>query len=193
MRRVLVTAVAVGGLLVASTPAQAATTIEIPSFSFNPATVKIVQGEDVRWHNATGIEHTSTQDAALSLWNTGVILGGGTSSSITIRAAGTYPYHCAIHATMHGVVKVPIKVAPSSGSTTTTFTITLTSATQTGFTSDVQRKVGDGAWKLWKSSVGTRTVTFSGVTGTYRFRSRLHRSSNDARSTWSPAKVITIA
>jgi len=193
MRRVVVTVLAIGGLLVAATPAQAVTTIEIPNFSFNPSTVKVAQGEDVAWHNATGIEHTSTQDAGLSLWNTGVILGGRTSPSVTMVAAGLFRYHCAIHASMTGSVRVPIKVSPTSGTATTTFKIVLGSAVPAGYTFDVQRKVGTGAWTIWKTGVTTRTTSFTGTTGSYAFRARLHRTSNDATSGWSPARTITIA
>src|SRR5207247_1077880 len=74
------------------------------------------------------------------------------------------------------------------------FTITLASASQTGFTFDIQRKGGANAWTRWKTGVTSLSVTFKPTsTGTYRFRSRLHKTSNNATSAYSPAKAITVS
>jgi plastocyanin len=174
------------------TPARAATVI-VQDFSFSPHLLKLAQGGSVDWDNGGPHTHTSTQNGSLALWDTGNIPSGTTSSSVTLKAAGSYPYHCSIHPDMHGVVKVPVKVSPSSGSPSTTFTITLTSATQSGFTYDVQKKVGSGSWTNWKTGVTNRRVRFSGSNGHYAFRSRLHRTSDGAKSGWSPPKSITIS
>jgi plastocyanin len=192
MRRVLIAALVLSTLLLAAPPASAAT-VSIADFSFSPTQVSVAQGGTVSWHNGGSATHTSTQNSPLSLWNTGNLTSGATSTAVTLRAAGSYPYHCAIHSFMTGTVKVPIKVSPATGTTSTTFTITLTSATQTGSTYDVQMKKGSGSFTLWKSGVTTRTVTFKGSAGMYSFRSRLHRTSNGATSGYSPAKTITIS
>jgi plastocyanin len=192
MRRALVTVSLLCLLLLTAQPASAAT-LSIRDFSFSPTPTTVAQGATVSWHNVGPSTHTSTQNSPLALWNTGNLLAGATSAAVTLRAAGSFPYHCAIHTFMTGVVKVPILVSPSTGTTSTTFTITLTSATQTGFTYDVQMKVGSGSFTLWKSGVATRTVTFKGATGTYAFRSRLHKTSNGAASGYSPARKITIS
>ncbi|MDP9330596.1 MAG: cupredoxin domain-containing protein [Actinomycetota bacterium] len=170
------------------TPARAAT-VTVVDFSFSPGHVKVAQGGSVSWDNGGTHTHTSTYNGALALWNTGNIAPGTTSNSVTLRAAGTYPYHCTIHTQMTGSVKVPIKVSVSGG----TATITLASATQSAFSYDVQKMVGSGSWTSWKTGVTTRMVTFSGSAGTYSFRSRLHRDSNDTTSKWSPSKTITIS
>jgi plastocyanin len=192
MRRLLVATFVLATVLLAAPPASAAT-VSIGDFFFSPTSVNVAQGGTVSWHNGGSATHTSTQNAPLSLWNTGNLASGSTSTAVALRAAGSYPYHCAIHSFMTGTVKVPIKVSPATGTTSTTFTITLTSATQTGFTYDVQMKVGSGSFTLWKSGVTTRTVTFKGARGTYMFRSRLHKTSNGATSGYSPAKTITIS
>lgn len=192
MRRMLVLGLGLSVVVASALPAQALTTVSIVDFAFSPTPVTVAQGEDVAWHNGGSFSHTSTQDGALALWSTGTLAAGATSGSVTLRAAGTYAYHCAIHLTMTGRVRVPIQVSPSSGTAATTFTITLASTTQTGFVYDVQRKVGTGSWTIWKTGVTTRQVSFSGAAGTYRFRSRLRRVSNGAASKWSPAKAITI-
>lgn len=193
MRNRLVVGVVLSFVVLTGLPAQASVSVSVADFSFTPAKVKVAQGGSVTWHNAGAFTHTSTENGPLSLWNTGKIAPGSTSSPVTLRAAGSYPYHCAIHASMKGVVKVPIRVSPASGTPSTTFTITVASATQSGFTYDVQRKVGSGAWMAWKSGLSSRTVSFSGAAGTYRFRSRLHRTSTGATSGWSPAQKITVS
>jgi plastocyanin len=192
MRRTLVLGLGLSIVIASAMPARALTTVSIVDFAFSPTAVTVAQGEDVAWHNGGSFSHTSTQDGQLALWNTGTLVAGATSGSVTLRAAGTYRYHCAIHVTMTGKVRVPIRISPSSGSTATTFTITLASATQTGFVYDIQRKVGKGAWRTWKTGLTTRQVSFSGPTGSYRFRSRLRRMSNGGASKWSPAKAISI-
>ncbi len=173
-------------------PAQA-TTVTIADFAFSPSSLKVAQGATVNWLNTDAGNHTSTQNSPLSLWDTRNIPSGSTSSSVTLRASGSYPYHCELHIYMTGVVKVPIKVSPSTGSPSTIFTITLASATQSGFTYDIQKKVGTGSFAIWKTGVTSRTTTFTGSGGTYSFRSRLHRTSSGATSGWSPAKKISIS
>jgi plastocyanin len=193
MRRVVMVVLSVGLLVAASQPAWAMTTVSIVDFAFAQSPVRVAQGEGVRWHNDGTFTHTATQDGPLALWNTGKLAPGTTSASVPLLAAGTFAYHCNIHASMHGVVKVPIRVAPATGTAATTFTITLASAGQSGFTYDVQRRKGSGPWQIWKTGLGARTVTFSGMAGSYSFRSRLHRTSNGATSGWSPSRSITVA
>ncbi len=194
MRRSLVASSALVLIALMALPAQAATTtVTVADFAFTPSATTIAQGGGVNWHNNGPSTHTSTQNSPLGLWNTGNIARGTTSATMTIRAAGVYMYHCSIHPSMLGSVKVPILVSPKTGTTATTFTITLASATQTGFTYDVQRKIGSGAYTTFKTGVTTRTLTFKGTPGTYSFRSRLHKTSNGATSNYSPAKAITIS
>jgi plastocyanin len=196
MRRGLVIASVLASLLLTALPAQAVTQVTIEDFSFNPSVLTVAQGTSVVWHydNSGSSHHTSTQNGPLALWNTGNLVPGATSAAVVIKAAGVYPYHCAIHSFMTGKVRVPILVSPSSGSTSTTFTITLASGSQTGFTFDIQRKVGANAWTTWKTGVTSLSVTFKPTsTGTYRFRSRLHKTSNGATSGYSPAMAITVS
>ena len=192
LRRWLVASAVIALVGLTALPAQA-TTVNVADFSFSPQSLTIAQGGTVSWHNNGPSVHTSTQNSPLSMWNTGNIAVNSTSASIALPAAGVYSYHCAIHAFMTGTVKIPIKVSPTSGTTATMFTITLASATQSGFTYDIQRKVGSGSFATWRTGVTTRTFTFRGSAGTYAFRSRLHRTSNGATSGYSPAKTITVS
>jgi plastocyanin len=180
-------------------PAEAATfSISIVSRTagFDPAVASHAQGTTFAWTNSDpAVTHTSTQDSPLALWATGSI-SPGVTKSVTVASAGAYPYHCSIHPTMTGTVRVPVKVAPASGSTTTTFTVTMATTDATGnFVYDVQMRVGTGAWTNYKTGVTAKSVTFtSATTGSFSFRSRLRNTSvANATSGWSPRKTITVS
>jgi plastocyanin len=120
MRKLLLAiAMAIPGLLLvplgasaANTPAQIVNCVAA-SWCFSPNPIRITVGSTVTWTNATGPTHTATSDTGA--WNTGSIAGGGTSRATAFPAAGTFPYHCAIHASMTGSVIVSAAApAPSS-------------------------------------------------------------------------------
>ncbi|HEV8468796.1 MAG TPA: cupredoxin family copper-binding protein [Candidatus Limnocylindria bacterium] len=81
----------------------ATSAVTIQNSAFNPPSTTVRAGDAVRWTNADAFSHTSTADGGL--WDTGVIRAGG-SASITFTSAGTFAYHCAIHAFMKGTVIV---------------------------------------------------------------------------------------
>ena len=74
------------------------------SNSFSPNPSSIVAGQTVAFFNADSIVHTATADNGA--FNTGNIAPGATSAPITMSAAGSYNYHCAIHPTMTGTLNV---------------------------------------------------------------------------------------
>jgi hypothetical protein len=96
---------------------------------------------------------------------------------------------------MVGKVKVPGMVSPTSGTTATVFTITVaTVAAPSGFSYDVQMRIGSGSWATYKTGLATTTTTFQATSaGTYSFRSRLHRASTGGTSGFSPAKTVTVS
>jgi plastocyanin len=77
--------------------------ITIIDFSFNPDNVTVPLGTKVIWTNNGPSEHTVTSDT--SVFNSGTIAVGH-KWNFTFNAAGTFPYHCAIHPMMHGVIIV---------------------------------------------------------------------------------------
>jgi plastocyanin len=196
MRRIIPLAVvALVALAVPTFPAQAAS-VSIVDFAFNPDSTTIEQGESVTWTNNGGTGHTSTQNSPLALWNSpGVSIAPGNSYEFTIQAAGTYPYHCNVHPTlMTGTIRVPLIADMTTGTPATTFTFTVTAVVQAGFVYDVQKKKGNGKWKDWKMGVAGPTVAFNPAkAATYRFRARLHRSSNDAVSGYSQKTKIVVS
>jgi plastocyanin len=72
------------------------------SFTPNPIAMRV--GQTISWKNADSITHDVTQDA--SLFATGSLAGGATSTPIMMNSAGTFTYHCSIHPGMVGTVTV---------------------------------------------------------------------------------------
>jgi plastocyanin len=99
-----------GGLLALPLVALAATSsVNIQNSAFAPATTTVRVGDIVTWTNRDAFSHTSTSDTGT--WDTGVIRAGA-ASSFTFTVAGTFAYHCAIHAFMHGTIVVQAATTP---------------------------------------------------------------------------------
>src|SRR5438552_3017259 len=98
------------GLLALPLIALAATSsVNIQGSAFVPPTTTVRVGDTVSWTNRDTFSHTSTSDTGA--WNSDVIRAGS-SFSFTFRAAGTFAYHCAIHAFMHGTIEVQAVTTP---------------------------------------------------------------------------------
>jgi plastocyanin len=196
MKKMLVAAF-VALLALAAQPAFAATsTVNVVDFAFNPATVSIRQADSVKWtfDGTNQNNHTATDSTGMGLFNSGS-KPPGLSFTFLFKAAGNYPYLCTLHTFMTGTVKVALKVNPSTGHLSTVFTVTWASAAITGYTFDVQYKFpGSSTWHNWKTGQTALSSTFTADhgTGTYRFRSRLHKTSNNKTSSYSAAKTITV-
>jgi plastocyanin len=163
------------------------------SEGFDPAVATASAGDAVRWTNDDSIQHTTTQDGPLALWASGGIDSGGTFD-VTLTAAGTYPYHCSFHTQMTGRIRVPVTAAPAAGDLDTTFLITIASeAAQEGFVFDVQKRRGDGRWKLWKEAITKARARFHPrADAAYAFRARL-RELDVGSSGWSPRATISVS
>jgi plastocyanin len=75
----------------------------IQGMAFNPATITVTAGTTITWTNKDGYTHTVTSDT--NLFNSGNI-GSNETFTYTFATAGTYPYHCSIHASMTAKVVV---------------------------------------------------------------------------------------
>jgi plastocyanin len=71
--------------------------------AYAPNPIAVAVGGTVTWTNNDTATHTSTANGAD--WNSGPI-APGRAFSRTLSAAGTFPYHCAIHPGMVGTVMV---------------------------------------------------------------------------------------
>jgi plastocyanin len=104
-----------GGLWLVPVVFAADSDVSIAGFAFSPETITVTVGDSVTWTNQDGATHTATADGGS--FNTGNI-GDGALKSVTFEAAGTFAYHCSIHAAMTGTVVV--EAASGGGGTPTT-------------------------------------------------------------------------
>ncbi len=77
--------------------------ITIVDFQYIPNNVTVPVGTKVIWTNNGPSEHTVTSDT--NIFNSGTIAVGH-EWNFTFTLAGSYPYHCGIHPSMHGIVIV---------------------------------------------------------------------------------------
>ena len=78
-------------------------TINISGSDFTPGGKTFAVGTTVKWVNKDGINHTVTSDNGT--FNSGS-LGNGAQFSFTFTTAGSYPYHCSIHAFMKDTITI---------------------------------------------------------------------------------------
>ncbi len=97
--------------VVAGTVGAADKGVTIAGFAFKPDTITVKAGDTVTWTNNDGTTHTATGSG----FDTGNI-SSGTSASVTFNTAGSFVYHCSIHASMTGTVVV--EAAAGGGATT---------------------------------------------------------------------------
>jgi plastocyanin len=190
--------------LVLQGSAEAATKdVSIVNFAFNPTTAKVKLGDAVKWTNNSASLHTTSSDgfadgqgtAGVNLWHSGNLGTNGTFT-FTFAVAGTFPYHCSIHSSMRGRVKVPIKAKPSTGIVGDAFRIVWATADPgSDFEFTIQITDANGStFHNWKASVSHTKLHAKFVPtqpGTYIFRARLERISTGEESGYSPPKSIT--
>lgn len=84
--------------------ATAAVTVEIKDFAFSPDPVTAKVGDAIGWTNGDSAPHTATlDDDSCGTDN----LNQGATGVLVFSAAGSYPYHCAIHPSqMKGTITV---------------------------------------------------------------------------------------
>jgi plastocyanin len=85
--------------------ASTASSVTISNFAFSSANITVKKGTAVTWTNKDAVAHTVVetdgQDGPKSQ-----DLNQGQSYSFTYNTAGTFKYHCSIHAQMTGTVTV---------------------------------------------------------------------------------------
>jgi plastocyanin len=92
---------AAGGCAVSNEAA--AVSVGIENFAFVPPEVSAAVGETIGWTNSDSAGHTATLDDGACETGT---LAQDASVGLVFDAAGTYPYHCAIHPTMTGTITI---------------------------------------------------------------------------------------
>lgn len=79
----------------------ATNTITIQNFSFNPGTLRVLQGAKVTWINQDATTHKIKSDTFNSSG-----LHQGDTFEFTFTTKGTFDYSCAIHPSMTGKIVV---------------------------------------------------------------------------------------
>lgn len=94
-----------GGTTATTAPAAAtkANSVTIANFAFAPKSITVAPGQTVTWTNKDSTTHTVTEDKGA--WDSKNLAVGATFQH-TFNQAGTFAYHCAIHASMTGTVVV---------------------------------------------------------------------------------------
>jgi plastocyanin len=77
--------------------------VSIVDFAFSPKHITITKGTRVTWTNKGTVTHTTTSNTGA--WDSGS-LSPGDSFSHVFKKAGTFLYHCTIHANMKGKITV---------------------------------------------------------------------------------------
>ena len=85
-----------------SSPAASTAQITIDS-SFTFHVTPVTAGSTVTVRNDASVTHTVTADGAGGF---NVTVDAGKTATFTAPAAGTYPFHCNIHSSMHGTLTV---------------------------------------------------------------------------------------
>ena len=75
------------------------------NLSFSPPSVTITAGQYVTWRNDDVTNHTTTEDSATPVWDSGQ-LGPGQTFQRYFGSAGRFTYHCRNHPGMTGTVVV---------------------------------------------------------------------------------------
>lgn len=128
--RLAVLALAAPFVLPAS-PASAAPTVTVASFSYTPSTLNVTPGTTVTWSWADG-GHSVTSDTG-AFDSDGPACpptchAQGSTFTHTFGTAGTFAYHCRVHSSMQGSIVVG---QPSATPTKTTQPATTPPATRT--------------------------------------------------------------
>jgi len=78
-------------------------TVFINNFVYSPNPVVVKVGQQVNWKNNDNVTHTATRDG---MFNNVISAMSAQGAPVTMSTAGTFTYHCTIHANMNGTIIV---------------------------------------------------------------------------------------
>ncbi|HYJ61024.1 MAG TPA: cupredoxin domain-containing protein [Actinomycetota bacterium] len=195
-RRLVALVAAVASLvLVAPAHAGIGQFIEVDEYGYDPDADTIAQPTQTYFlvfDNVGGTTHSAVSDGGM--FDTEAIAPGD-SSQIAMQGAGTYPYHCAFHpARMRGVFRLrPVASATTVGVGDTISLQIAPDLIKTPYVYDVQRRRGDGGWKVVRHGIGDSAPTFTFTrTGEFTFRARSRVAFTEIRSGWSPPRKVSV-
>ena len=88
----------------AAKPPEGAGQIGIDNFAFNPKALTVKAGESVTWMNHDDVPHSI--QSANDKFPPSTVLDTKALYTVTLTAAGEYPYFCWLHPTMIGTIIV---------------------------------------------------------------------------------------
>ena len=77
--------------------------VSISNNAFSPSEITIEDGDTIRWTNQDSWNHTATEDNGE--WDSGNLSNGATFKQVFLNT-DTLEYHCSIHTSMTGKIKV---------------------------------------------------------------------------------------
>lgn len=87
----------------ATTLTQAANTVQIQNFTFEPVSLTVPAGATVTWVNNDSAPHTATaRDGSFDTSQ----MAQGESKTVTLNTAGTFEYYCLVHPRMVATLTV---------------------------------------------------------------------------------------
>jgi len=180
-----------------ATPGAVAATVDVAMLehSYNPRVRPVGLGGEVRWSNASGLQHTATSKQGF--FTSPLLNGNGDSAKLPFQHAGSFGYYCEIHGlTMSGTVQVSLKVTRLNGGFTLRWSVAGSSISGRRF--DVQKKApGTTTWTSLRSNTQTRAAFLDPTrNGTWRYRAKTENISNlsDIKTSgWSPIKSVLVS
>jgi plastocyanin len=176
----------------ASVSAGTTQTVTIVGKAFSPSLASLTVGDSVVWTNTSARKHTATSNVAF-LWTAPTIRPHRSSSAIAFNNAGTFLYHCTIHARMKGTIAVAPTVSPASGVAGTEFTVTVGLGSTPGqFVHEIQVRLNGGAWQPRAASSGSTQTFVTTTTGTWEIQTRMRYLLSGAMTGWSPSVMVVV-
>lgn len=170
-------------------PASAtSTTVTVANMAFSPASVTVGLGSAVTWQ----FEDTHTTTSNQGFWDSRD-KNAGQSFRVTFLDAGNFGYHCSIHSTMHGSVRVPMR-ASGTASAGYTAVWSVRASTPPSIRYDVQfRRAGASGWTFLRTGTATRSARFHPQrSGTYLLRARTRKVGHGSSAWSSPISLRTV-
>jgi plastocyanin len=162
-------------------------TVSVQDFSFTPSTVTVGLGQAVTWQFHS--MHTSTSNQRF--WDSGIRSSGG--YVVTFVDAGSFAYHCSMHPSMTGRVRVRMT---ASGSASDGWRLRWSARTSTPASRrfDVRfKKAGASRWTTFRKATAKRSGRFDPAgAGSYLVKSRT-RNVGVGKSGWSPALTVRVS
>jgi plastocyanin len=164
--------VALAGLAPAAPAAAAELEVAATFSAFDPPELEVLAGDVVRWSNVSSRAHTVTADDGVS-FDSGHF-HHGESFSHAFEALGDFPYHCELHPSITGRVRVAeVLLSGPRAPVDAGSTVTLRGRAQPGTSSvTIERDEGDGFAPLTTVAAGPggdfETQVTAGRTASYR-------------------------